>query len=287
MPEGRLQAERQWHEDLYQKRQGQELIVSADITARYLKPPSWPLFPLELMFRLLGDVREKQIVCFGCGDENSTVLLALKGAHVWAFDVSHEASEIQQRMAAANGVADRVHIVVCAGEQLPFPSSFFDIVFGSAVLHHLPDSLATVSSELVRILKETGFALFCEPVAQRPLLQRLRAQFPTRDDISPGERRLTEADLLALTRHFDLETFPFHFLTRLDRFLLDAPLRHVKRWRRSLVYLLHGLDSLILHVPFLGHFAGVIVMKLSRRSSGPTQTNYMLRRSKEEFQPSG
>src|SRR6476620_8078077 len=39
--------------------------------------------------------------------------------------------------------AERLHLdvdtVVCEAEELPFPNNSFDVVFGHAVLHHIPD----------------------------------------------------------------------------------------------------------------------------------------------------
>ncbi len=88
MPALSRQQEMRWHDELYAARSDQELVVPAKIRRRYLSPPSRPLFPLELVFRLMGDVQGKRALCCGCGDENSTLLLAMKGADVWAVDIS-------------------------------------------------------------------------------------------------------------------------------------------------------------------------------------------------------
>ncbi|MFQ6030380.1 MAG: class I SAM-dependent methyltransferase, partial [Dehalococcoidia bacterium] len=143
----RQKAEKEWHEQLYRGRKSVGLHVSPRIKKRYLHVSNHPLFHLEKMFQLVGDVRGRKILCFGCGDENSTVLLILKGAEVWAFDLSFEAIRLQRQMAVANGVEDRLHPVVCAAEELPFADACFDIVFGSAILHHLPDSLPSLPRE--------------------------------------------------------------------------------------------------------------------------------------------
>ncbi len=263
MQKERRQSEKDWHENLYRGRGDRELIVAPEIKKRYLQQQGHPLFHLELMFRLVGNVRGKNILCFGCGDENSTVLLAFKGAEVWAFDLSYEAIRLQRRMAIANGVEGQVHALVCAAEQLPFRDKHFDIVFGSGILHHLPDSLPTLPFQLASILKEDGFALFCEPVVRSQLLRRVRAIFPARQDLSPGERQLTDDDWRAWTEYFDVEFFPFHVLARVARFVLDGPLEFAARWRRSIIYFLHALDYWLLRVSFFQQFAGILVMRAS------------------------
>jgi ubiquinone/menaquinone biosynthesis C-methylase UbiE len=65
--------------------------------------------------------------------------------------------------------AERLHVdvetVVCDAESLPFENNSFDVVFGHAVLHHIPD-LERAFSEFRRVLKPGGLVAFCgEPSA--------------------------------------------------------------------------------------------------------------------------
>jgi SAM-dependent methyltransferase len=53
-----------------------------------------------------------------------------------------------------------VETVVCEAEQLPFPNNSFDVVFGHAVLHHIPD-LPQAFREFRRVLKPGGLVAFC------------------------------------------------------------------------------------------------------------------------------
>src|SRR2546423_7576090 len=180
--------EKSWHDALYRTRSPGNVVVSPDIRQRYLEAKQWRLFHLELMFKLAGDVAGKNALCVGCGDSNSPVLLALKGARVWAFDLSLEAIRLQRRMAEANGVASSIHLAVSSADQLCYRSCFFDVGFGSAILHHLPDRLVEHARELAPVVKPGGFALFAEPVSRSPMLRRIRALFPAPQDVSPLER---------------------------------------------------------------------------------------------------
>src|SRR3954462_144033 len=60
--------------------------------------------------------------------------------------------------------AERLHLdvesAVCDAESLPFDSGSFDVVFGHAVLHHIPD-LEQAFSEFRRVLKPGGLIAFC------------------------------------------------------------------------------------------------------------------------------
>jgi len=65
---------------------------------------------------------------------------------------------------ALAGSAEQMHLdvetVVCDAESLPFESSSFDVVFGHAVLHHIPD-LERAFSEFRRVLTPGGLIAFC------------------------------------------------------------------------------------------------------------------------------
>jgi len=259
------ESEKEWHDELYRKRVREGLVVPPDIMKRYFELRNPHLFDLERMFELAGDVCGKRILCLGRGDENSTVLLALKGAQVYAVDLSYEAVRLQQKMALANAVQERLHAVASAAEELPFPDHSFDIVFGYAILHHVPDKLSAVTREVARILRHEGFALFSEPVTRSRLLRWLRSLFPARRDLSPLERQLTDGDLQNFATYFEMEFFPFHVIARLDRFFLSQPLRHLPRWKRSIVYFFHGMDDLLLRAKSFHRFAGNLVVKLERR----------------------
>ena len=256
-------AEQQWHDVLFASRHQRDLLVPSSIRKRYFFPPRNPRFQLELMFKLIGDVQGKRVLVFGCGDDSTTVLLALKGAEVWAFDLSEQAIRLQEKMALANGVLQRVHLVVCAAEEFPFATSSFDLIVGAAILHHIPDHLAAVPPQLARALRDNGRALFVEPVVLSKTLGRLLAWLPGHQDVSPGERKLTPDDLKHFSKAFRVTPHLFSVLARADRFVLNGPLETASTWRRLVTHALHWGDRAILSVPLLNRLAGVAVLELS------------------------
>ena len=65
------------------------------------------------------------------------------------------------RLRASSGrLGIDVQAVCCDAAALPFPDDSFDIVFGHAVLHHLPD-LPGAMAELRRVLRPGGVIAFC------------------------------------------------------------------------------------------------------------------------------
>ncbi len=61
-------------------------------------------------------------------------------------------------------------------EKLEYDDDSFDIVFGFAILHHL--ELKHALSELHRVLKPGGYAIFAEPLEGNPGLKLYRALTP-------------------------------------------------------------------------------------------------------------
>jgi ubiquinone/menaquinone biosynthesis C-methylase UbiE len=256
--------DKSWYDSYYGNRSKRELIVPPDIVERYFKQPHPEVFCLEKWHQLVGDVRGKKLLYIGCGVETSGILLALRGGEVWALDVSSEALRWQRKMALANGTQDRIHDVVGSCERLPFPSESFDLVVGIGILHHLQKDLETPCSEVARVLKKDGWAIFQEPIARSPHLRQLRKHVPVPppEDASQHCRPLTAGALDVFGRHFHVEAHYYRLFGRLDRLLDDnAP---PSRWRRWTVLFSYYLDYLVRCVPGFGHFASVVVLKLAR-----------------------
>lgn len=75
------------------------------------------------------------------------------------------ATDISQGMLDALGSSARelgleVHRVLADAERLPFDDQSFDLVFGHAVLHHIPD-LDRALAEFARVLRPGGTIAFC------------------------------------------------------------------------------------------------------------------------------
>ncbi|MGH9907568.1 MAG: class I SAM-dependent methyltransferase, partial [Pyrinomonadaceae bacterium] len=87
--------------------------------ARYLNPPVDTIHPLEYAFHVLGDVKGKTILEYGCGDGVNTVLLANRGARVIALDLSPELIDVAKRRLAAHSITVGVDFVIGSAHTLP------------------------------------------------------------------------------------------------------------------------------------------------------------------------
>lgn len=168
------------------------LLVPQAQVARYRAPPQTTIFPLEYAFHVLGDVRGKTVLEYGCGDGENTVILANRGAKVIALDISAELLAVAKKRLEING-CDGVELLIGSAHTLPLPDESVDVVFGMAILHHLDLELA--GREIKRVLRKGGRGIFKEPVRNSKLLARLRKLFPAHADVSPFERPLTDQEI--------------------------------------------------------------------------------------------
>ncbi|MFT7615347.1 MAG: 2-polyprenyl-3-methyl-5-hydroxy-6-metoxy-1,4-benzoquinol methylase [Candidatus Woesearchaeota archaeon] len=110
------------------------------------------------LFELIGNVRKKKMLDYGCGPGVLAAALKMGGADVWAYDISKE-----MRIATANKIgADKVH------EQLSdIQPDYYDAIICNLVLCIVEEEeVEHISKEMFTALKpDTGriYAGFCNP----------------------------------------------------------------------------------------------------------------------------
>ena len=135
----------------------------------------------------------------GTGYFSLNLLQAGVIAKATATDISPGMLEALQ--ANANELKLEVRTVRAEAELLPFEADSFDLVFGHAVLHHLPD-LTKAFGEFHRVLRPGGTMIFCgEPSRYGDLLAALPKR--TARLAAPLWRRLIGAGKLREDPHAD------------------------------------------------------------------------------------
>ncbi|HEV7810223.1 MAG TPA: class I SAM-dependent methyltransferase [Candidatus Limnocylindrales bacterium] len=189
---------------------------------------------LRGMGEFLGDLNGVEVLEYGCGLGELTVVLARSGATVTSFDLSADSIEVARRRALRNDVADRITFVVANGEDLPFGDGRFDVAVGKAVLHHLEPTLA--ARELARVLRPGGRAAFSEPLGTNPFLVLARDRVPYPGKHERGaDRPLTRADLAAWREPFERVSLrPLQLFSMIERLFGHhrrlGPLQALDRW---------------------------------------------------------
>jgi len=214
---------------------------------RYQANRDWMLYPKEWIYRNFPP-SGKSWLDFGCGTgEILTQLAKLRASHVIGIDINPQLVERARLRAEFDGVGDRV--TVHCGDIATLRPEPVDIVLSFAVLHHLPDRLDEVVAMIRPWLKPGGIFICVEPVCYLPVIEwmRQRSGIP-QDELDPGERKLTNADLECIAAGFtSTERIHFNLFARFSRLLPPAD-RFLRR-----------IDSVSLSMPGVSIAAGTVI----------------------------
>lgn len=166
-----------------------EIMVEASFTAI-------TAFENRYCLEKMGDLRGRRILDLGCGAGEAAVYFALRGAEVWASDISAGMLAVASALARKHGC--RISTVKSTAEELPFESGFFDIVYGANVLHHV--NIPGALDQVRRILKPGGQAFFIEPLSYNPVINVYRHM--ARTVRTEDEHPLTLGDLKLFRERF-------------------------------------------------------------------------------------
>jgi SAM-dependent methyltransferase len=111
---------------------------------------------------LLGDVRGLDVLEYGCGAAQWSVVLAQDGARVVGLDQSRAQLRHARRLQAERGVA--FPLVAADATDAPFAAASFDVVFCDHGAMSFCDPAATVP-EAARLLRPGGRLVFCKATA--------------------------------------------------------------------------------------------------------------------------
>jgi len=224
---------------------------------RYMSPPQSTVYPLEYCYHLLGDIKGKVALDLGCGAGENTLMLALRGARVWAIDISRELVDLARQRFEVNLVSlEKVEFVIGSAYETRLLDESVDVVFGIGILHHL--DLRRIQEEVYRILRKGGIAIFQEPVRDSKAIQFVRSLIPYKSpDVSPFERPLTSQELQTFAapfKHVEERSFWLPHINVVNVFL-------PRRFHEAAC----KIDGKILaSMPFLSRYAGVRVLKLTK-----------------------
>ncbi len=200
----------------------------------------------------------RHVLEYGCGEGEWARQIAENGASsVTAFDLSEARVEIA-REKARNRHLDNVHFLVANAEALDFEDDTFDLVCGTAIIHHL--DLHKAFSEIARVLRPGGVAVFMEPLGHNPLInlyRRLTPHLRTED-----EHPLVVDDYKIARPFFEVDVHAFGLLS-----LLAIPFRKTKYFTR-LTKTLDGADRFLFkYVPRSKRYAWYCVVVLTPKPS--------------------
>jgi len=167
-------------------------------------------------YSLLTNIKGKRVLDCCCGYGFSSVKCAKRGANVNSIDISPRMIELSKKNARLNNVQDLVDFKVMSVQQMEFEDNTFDFVIGMGALHHL--NLELAGSEISRVLKKGGKAIFIEPRIPFKWLILVRSLFPTKCLESPGGAQLSDKEIKKFSQNFTKTHIEhFIFLKKLSR----------------------------------------------------------------------
>ncbi|MGA9136294.1 MAG: class I SAM-dependent methyltransferase, partial [Candidatus Sulfotelmatobacter sp.] len=169
-----------------------------DQVERYLNPPPDTAFALEYAFWLLGNVRGKTVLDFGCGAGENIVPLVERGARVIGIDISPELVNLARRRLALAGLDAKVQ--VGSAYDTGLPDGAVDVILCIALIHHL--DIERVRREMRRILAKDGKIILQEPIRFSRSYAYLRGFLPVRGDNSEYEHPLIPSEFAAINESF-------------------------------------------------------------------------------------
>lgn len=218
------------------------------VADRYERALDKPLYPLEVAYALMGDIRGKRVLDVGCGNGENSLLFARWGAQVVGVDISAGAVALATERAQRAGLSTNVSFREMPFELVENVEDRFDVVWCAAFLHHVLDRLNDVVGKLLANVKPEGIVILSEPVRLSPTVKRLRALVPLRVEGTPDERPLEPQDLAVIRRAFELQKSRFYGpLSRLcARLIMPGDYEKAGRTRRAVSDALFRLDAAIM-----------------------------------------
>lgn len=199
------------------------------------------------------------VLDFGCGVGDFSAILASRGARVFGIDISSKLIEHAKAAALNSGLnGNAPEFTVGDGHHTPFGDSMFDYVVGNGALHHL--DLDTALTEIARVLKPGGKAVFLEPMYNHPLLWILRRLTPKSH--TADEHPLSFTDIEEARKRFSACKHREHFL-----FAVCAAPAHLlgKRFALSVVGAADRMDQQLMRlIPGLRRFAWLALMEMEK-----------------------
>lgn len=232
MPEAsRLERERAFHDERFteETRTSQEPFyeVLGRIMRRY-----------EETVRDLSKGRD--VLEYGCATGDTGLALARDAKSITGIDISPVGIARANQRAADAGI-DNAAFAVMDAENLEFPDDSFDLVFGSGIVHHL--DVDRSFSEVSRVLRPDGIAVFIEPLGHNPLINAYRNRTP--EARTPDEHPLLKTDFATAQRYFARADFTFDGLLSVAAI---AARRHAPTYR-AVRSVLSAADRAVLRGP--------------------------------------
>ncbi len=247
----RLQDEQEFHNDIFESD-----IRSKEVGRFYLINDAIHEGYENLIF---DRPKNKVYLEYGCGMAKGGRLTRLvkQGAIGHGIDISDYAIDFLSKEADDEGL--EIDYQVMNAEDMTFPDSYFDLIYGTGILHHL--DLEKAYSSIASKLKEEGSAVFIEPLGHNPLINGFRNKTP--DIRTEDEHPLMMKDFESARKYFEKLEIRYYYLTT-----LAVPVLFKNNPPGFLIRFCNGIDKVIFSLfPFMRKYAWQVLIKFSQPRS--------------------
>ncbi|MEK6746025.1 MAG: class I SAM-dependent methyltransferase [Pseudomonadota bacterium] len=191
--------------------------------------------------RLMQLAKDSEVLEYGCGSYPMAHKVAGVAKAVTGIDISDVAVSLGDKKSATENINNTKFLVMNA-EKMDFPDASFDMVFGRGIIHHL--DIESSFSEIARVLRPNGTALFWEPLGHNRLFNSYRKMTP--DARTIDEHPLLKKDMEIAKRYFADVELKFYGLFS----LLSVPLRDSKLGD-GILKITSAVDRAVFALPFI------------------------------------
>lgn len=157
------------------------------------------------------EIANKVILDCGTGQGYMSIELAKAGARVISCDLTLQSLARLKKIADKKGLANRIFLVRCSAEELPFKNSTVDYFVLNAILEHLEKEKETIE-EINRVAKKMSGLMITVPMAYH-LLNPLFVPGVFFQDKKIGHlRRYTKKDLIEKFKDFSYQLKKIYYV---------------------------------------------------------------------------
>jgi len=225
----RVSREKEWHNQAYENniREKTDKYYSINITSFYYND----LISTEIKNG------NSIFLDYGCGTGHYLIQIANKIKNGIGIDISEVSIINAQQIAKENNI-DNISFFVMDAMNTTFEDEVFDLICGESILHHLDLKLSL--TEIKRILKSNGKAIFLEPLGTNPIISLYRKFTP--EVRTSDERAFKIKDIMMIKKIFPATEIYYHsFLT-----IFAVLFRNMKIFSTALK-ILTFLDKIVLN----------------------------------------
>ncbi len=245
----RIETERKFHNSRF----GSEEDFRGHLNRWYAAIESGKAEQDELVKKLAKD---KTVLEYGCSDGDLSLgILNLPSITNRAHGIDISDKAIDKANARARSMKAQPLFLTMNAEKLDYSDGMFDLVFGRGIIHHL--DLQASLSEIKRVLKPGGRAIFLEPMGHNIALNWYRNRTPSLR--TPDEHPIVIADFELAESIIGETITKFYGLTT----LLAVPFQKY-RIGPGVMKICERIDSLLFNIPLIRKNAWFVLMVMKK-----------------------